>query len=48
MTTGRTNYGDISPRTAAFASVDFLDYAENHIVLGKLGEPKPMPKNRTQ
>lgn len=48
MTTGRTNYGDISPRTAAFASVDFLDYAENHIVLGKLGEPKPMPKNKTQ
>jgi N4-gp56 family major capsid protein len=45
---GTTYYGDISPRVAAFAAVDFLDHAENHIVLGKFGDSKPMPANKSQ
>lgn len=46
MSSGTTNYGDISPRTAAYAAVDFLNHAEPHIVLGKFGDSKPMPKNK--
>ena len=50
MTTGVTQYSDngISPATAADAAVQFLMHAENHIVLGKWGTPKPMPRNRGQ
>lgn len=47
MATGITTYGDISPRTAALASMDALSVAENHYVLAKLGESRPQPKNRS-
>lgn len=43
-----TAYGDISPRTAVYASKDFLERAHPHLVLEHFGQCKPIPaKNST-
>lgn len=39
-------YGDINQRTAAYAVVDMLDYAEAVLVLSKFGLTKEMPRNK--
>ena len=41
-----TEYGDLSQRTAAYAVVDMLDYAEAVLVLSKFGLTKEMPRNK--
>lgn len=41
-----TTYGDIDQRTAAYAAAKMLRTAEPVIVLGKLGQSQPVPKNR--
>lgn len=46
MTVNQTQYGDINQRTAAYAAVDMLDYAQAVIVLGNFGDTKPMPMNK--
>jgi N4-gp56 family major capsid protein len=43
-----STYGDISQRTAAWATKEMLDHAEPVIVLGKFGQTKPVPKNTAQ
>lgn len=43
---GTTTYGDIGQRTAAYAVVDMLDYAEAILVLSKFGLTKEMPRNK--
>jgi N4-gp56 family major capsid protein len=43
----QTAYGDISPRTAAWASVQLLTRGEPFLVLEKFGQAKPMPKKRS-
>ena len=44
-----TAYGDISPRTAAYAAVELLDRGIPHLVIEKFGQAKPIPKrNSTQ
>lgn len=40
-------FGDISNRTAAFASAEMLAHAEPVSVLSKFGLSKPLPKNKT-
>jgi N4-gp56 family major capsid protein len=47
ITYGRTEYGDISPRTAAYAAKEMLSHAEPVLVLQKFGMTKPLPKNKT-
>lgn len=42
-----TTYGDISQRTAAWASSDMLAHAEPILVLSKFGQSKPLPKNKS-
>lgn len=42
----RSEYGDISQRTAAYAAVQMLSHAEPIIVLGKFGQNKPIPRNK--
>ena len=42
-----TTYGDISPRTAAYAAADFLVRALPHLVFERFGQSKPIPKNET-
>lgn len=42
-----TEYGDISPRVAAYAAVKMLEHAEPVIVIGKFGDMKPQPKNKS-
>jgi N4-gp56 family major capsid protein len=42
-----TVYGDITPRTAAHASVGMLSHAEPVSVLSKFGLVKPLPKNKS-
>lgn len=42
-----TVYGDISPRTAAYAAAEMLAHAEPVLVLSKFGQNKPLPKNAT-
>ncbi len=46
MTT--TTYGSLSQRTAAYAAVTALKYAEPTLVLQKFGQSKPMPKNKAE
>jgi hypothetical protein len=46
-TQGSTRYADISPRTTARAERQMLRNVEPQIVLGKLGQTKPQPKNST-
>lgn len=41
-----TTYGDIDQRTAAYAATKMLRHAEPVIVLGKLGQTQPIPKNK--
>ena len=43
-----TVYGDISPRTAAYVSMDMLERAKPFLCMGKFGQQKPIPKNKTQ
>lgn len=42
-----SEFGDISNRTAAYASADMLSHAEPVSVLSKFGLSKPLPKNKT-
>lgn len=48
MATGLTKYGDISVETAYWAAQTALTVADAHIVFGKLGTTKPMPKNKSE
>lgn len=41
-------YGDISPRTAAYAAKEFLARALPYLVLEKFGQSKPLPSNSTK
>lgn len=43
-----TVYGDISPRTAAYAAKEMLKRAESLLVLEKFGQAKPLPKNNSK
>jgi N4-gp56 family major capsid protein len=40
-------YGDISPRTAAYAAAKLLDRALPTLCMGRFGQQQPIPKNRT-
>lgn len=42
-----TNYGDISPRTAAYAYTKFLEHVQPVQVLARLGQMAPIPKNKS-
>lgn len=48
MATQVTEYGDISPRTAAFVVKDLLKRSMPYLVFEKFGQAKPLPKNSTQ
>ena len=43
-----TKYGDISPRTAAYAAKEFLERAIPYLVIEKFGQSKPLPANNTK
>lgn len=43
-----TRYGDISPRTAAYAATEMLAHAAPFFVLSKMGMTKPMPRNKSE
>jgi N4-gp56 family major capsid protein len=43
-----TKYGDISPRTAAFAAKEFLERALPYLVIEKFGQAKPLPANNSK
>lgn len=43
-----TVYGDITPRTAAYAAVELLKRAMPYLCLEKFGQAKSMPANKTQ
>lgn len=43
-----TKYGDISPRVGLYAKAQFLVHAEPILVLSKLGQTEPIPKNKGQ
>ncbi len=43
-----TKYGDISPRTAAFAAKEMLERAMPHLVLERFGQAKPLPGNSSK
>lgn len=43
-----TNYGDISPRTAAYASKELLKRGQPFLVIEKFGQAKPLPANNSQ
>jgi N4-gp56 family major capsid protein len=45
MANGVITYGDLSPRTAAWASTEMLENADNVLVLSKLGATRAVPKN---
>jgi len=42
-----TEYGDISPRTAAYAAVELLKRGMPYLCLEKFGQSKPQPGNKT-
>jgi len=42
-----TAYGDISPRTAAFAAQRLLDRALPMLCMGRFGQQQPIPRNKT-
>lgn len=46
--TAVTTYGDISPRTAAFAVTEFLKRGLPFLVLEKFGQVYPLPNNATK
>lgn len=41
-------YGDITPRTAAYAAAEMLKRAEPHLILQQFAQVKPIPANKTQ
>lgn len=41
-------YGDISPRTAAYASTQLLTRALPYLIFEKFGQAKPLPDNKTK
>ncbi len=44
-----TEYGDISPRTAAYAAKDLLERGTPYLIIEKFGQAKPVPqRNSTQ
>lgn len=43
-----TKYGDISPRTAAFAAKEMLERAIPYLVIEKFGQTKPLPSNSSK
>lgn len=43
----QTSYGDISPRTAAYAHKEMLRRGIPYLVLEKFGQSKPLPRNKT-
>lgn len=43
-----TKYTDISPRTQVYAEAKMLAHAEPVLILNKLGQTKPIPRNKTQ
>lgn len=43
-----TKYGDVSPRVGLYAKAQFLVHAEPILVLSKLGQTEPIPKNKGQ
>jgi N4-gp56 family major capsid protein len=43
-----TTYGDITPRTAAYAAVELLKRAMPYLCLEKFGQAKSLPGNKTQ
>lgn len=43
-----TTFGDISPRTAAYAYTKMLRHVEPVLVLAKFGQVKSIPKNKSQ
>ena len=43
-----TLYGDISPRTAAYAAADMLKRGLPFLVLEKFGQAKPLPENKSR
>lgn len=43
-----TAYGDISPRTAAYASKDLLERALPYLIFEKFGQAKPLPKKSSK
>jgi len=43
-----TNYGDISPRTAAYAATELLERATPHLVIEKFGQAKPLPRKSSK
>jgi len=46
---GNTNvYGDISPRTAAFAAVQLLERGQHGLITERFGQAKPIPKKSTK
>lgn len=42
------NYGDISPRTAGYATAELLTRAQPFLVLEKFAQTKPLPTNNTK
>ncbi len=44
----QTDYGDISPRTAAKAARTMLERGMPYLVLEKFGQAKPIPRNETK
>jgi len=43
-----TDYGDISPRTAAYAAKDMLIRAVPYLVFEKFGQSRPLPKKKSK
>lgn len=43
-----TLYGDISPRTAAYASRDLLERGQHLLVTERFGQSKPLPQKKTK
>lgn len=48
MTSTPTNYGDITPRTAAYASKQFLKRGLPYLCIEKFGQAYPLPSNSTK
>lgn len=48
MTTTRYTDAGVSPRTNVYAARKMLEFQQPVIVLDKLGDTKPMPRNKTQ
>lgn len=44
----RTTYGDISPRTAAYAAARLLERGQHDLVIERFGQGKPIPKKHSK